>query len=59
MVRVRKALDVTTGNFVDFVGYNPPYLSASTVLGTRELVFPIPYTELQNNPNLEPNEGYQ
>jgi len=58
MVRIRKALDVTTGNFVDFIGYHPPYLPAGTALSARELVFPIPYTELQNNPNLEPNEDY-
>lgn len=56
MVRVRKALDVLKGNFVEYVGYTPPYLSIS--ISTRELLFPIPYSELQNNENLVQNSGY-
>lgn len=56
MVRVRKAFDVLSGNFVDYVGYTPPYLSTS--IGSRELLFPIPFSELQNNLNLVQNPGY-
>lgn len=55
MVRLRKAFDVTTGNFDDFVGHQFSY---EPVLSERELLFPIPTDELRNNENLVQNPGY-
>ncbi|SMG39278.1 RagB/SusD family nutrient uptake outer membrane protein [Arenibacter troitsensis] len=55
MVRLRKALNVTTGNFEDFVGHKFVY---GPTLTARELLFPIPTDELRNNENLVQNPGY-
>ena len=55
MVRLRKALNVTSGSFEDFVGHTFAY---GPTLTARELLFPIPTDELRNNENLVQNPGY-
>ena len=55
MVRLRKALNVTTGNFEDYVGHTFVY---GPTLGERELLFPIPTNEVRNNEDLTQNPGY-
>ncbi|AWW29705.1 RagB/SusD family nutrient uptake outer membrane protein [Echinicola strongylocentroti] len=55
MVRLRKAFNVTTGQFEDYVGHQFVY---GPVLKERELLFPIPTAEIRNNPNLVQNTGY-
>ncbi|SHJ03649.1 RagB/SusD family nutrient uptake outer membrane protein [Pseudozobellia thermophila] len=55
MVRLRKALNVSTGDFEDFVGHEFAY---GPTLTERELLFPIPTDELRNNVNLVQNPGY-
>lgn len=57
MVRWRKAYNPETNQLEDFVGHNFSYLP-NKALTARELLFPIPTAEMQNNPNLEQNEGY-
>jgi len=55
MARLRKAFNVTTGNFEDFVGHEFVY---GPILTERELLFPIPTDELRNNEKLIQNQGY-
>lgn len=55
MVRLRKAFNVTTGEFEDYVGHQFSYGPTVTA---RELLFPIPTAEVRNNPNLRQNPGY-
>jgi hypothetical protein len=55
MVRLRKAFNVTTKKFENYVGHKFSY---GPVVGERELLFPIPTTELRNNTNLVPTPGY-
>ncbi|MBC9915325.1 RagB/SusD family nutrient uptake outer membrane protein [Chitinophaga varians] len=55
MARLRKAFNLTTKGFDNYVGHKFSY---GPVLTERELVFPIPSTELRNNPNLVPTKGY-
>nr|WP_211212006.1 RagB/SusD family nutrient uptake outer membrane protein [Flexithrix dorotheae] len=55
MVRTRKVFNVTSGDFDDFVGHQFVY---GPTLSSRELLFPIPTSEVQNNPNLKQNPGY-
>nr|WP_295865713.1 RagB/SusD family nutrient uptake outer membrane protein [uncultured Chitinophaga sp.] len=55
MVRLRKAFNVTTKTFENYVGHKFPVGRALT---ERELLFPIPSVELRNNPNLVPTKGY-
>ncbi|QMU27550.1 RagB/SusD family nutrient uptake outer membrane protein [Adhaeribacter radiodurans] len=55
MVRLRKAFNVKTGNFDDYVGHQFSY---GPVLKDRELLFPIPTAEIRNNKNLVQNTGY-
>lgn len=55
MVRTRKAINVATGGFDDFVGHKFSY---GPVLTERELLFPIPTDEIRNNENLVQNQGY-
>ncbi|MEQ8679603.1 MAG: RagB/SusD family nutrient uptake outer membrane protein [Cyclobacteriaceae bacterium] len=57
MTRIRKGFDVTTGEFVDFVGYKPVYLN-DRAMTERELLFPIPTGEILNNTKLVQNDGY-
>jgi hypothetical protein len=55
MVRLRKAFNVTTGEFEEYVGHTFVY---GPTLSERELLFPIPDAELRNNENLTQNPGY-
>ncbi|MGO1242829.1 MAG: RagB/SusD family nutrient uptake outer membrane protein [Sphingobacterium sp.] len=55
MVRLRKAFNVKTNKFEDFVGHKFSY---GPVLTERELLFPIPTSEVRNNENLKQNIGY-
>jgi hypothetical protein len=55
MARLRKAFNVSTKGFDNYVGHKFSY---GPVLTQRELLFPIPSRELRNNTNLIPTEGY-
>lgn len=55
MVRLRKAFNVETKQFEDYVGHKFSY---GPVLKERELLFPIPTAEVRNNTNLIQNKGY-
>ncbi|MBS0030625.1 RagB/SusD family nutrient uptake outer membrane protein [Chitinophaga sp. 22321] len=55
MVRLRKAFNLATKGFDNYVGHQFSY---GPVLKERELLFPIPSRELRNNPNLVPTKGY-
>lgn len=55
MVRLRKAFNVKTAQFEDYVGHEFTY---GPVVTERELLFPIPTRETQNNNNLDQNFGY-
>ncbi|MBG47006.1 MAG: RagB/SusD family nutrient uptake outer membrane protein [Pseudozobellia sp.] len=57
MARWRKAYNPETNLLEDFVGHTFGYLP-NKALTERELLFPIPTGEMQNNPNLEQNPGY-
>lgn len=55
MARLRKAFNVTTKAFDNFVGHKFSY---GPVLKERELLFPIPTAEIRNNSKLKQNTGY-
>lgn len=55
MVRLRKAFNVNTREFENFVGHQFSY---GPVLKERELLFPIPTAEIRNNDKLVQNPGY-
>jgi hypothetical protein len=55
MARLRKAFNVTTKTFDNFVGHKFSY---GPVLKERELLFPIPTAEIRNNDKLKQNPGY-
>lgn len=55
MVRIRKGFNVSNGSFNDFVGHQFAY---GPTLTPRELLFPIPTSEMRNNKNLIQNDGY-
>ncbi|WP_449436171.1 RagB/SusD family nutrient uptake outer membrane protein [Pedobacter steynii] len=58
MVRLRKVFNETTKGFDNFVGHVNQ--SSDQPLQSKHLLFPIPRPEMQNNPNLTPqNPGYQ
>jgi hypothetical protein len=58
MVRLKKVYNEATNGFDDFVGHVLPDNGA--VLAEKHLLFPLPTAEMQNNPNLRPqNPGYQ
>ncbi|WP_432712091.1 RagB/SusD family nutrient uptake outer membrane protein [Pedobacter sp.] len=57
MVRLRKVYNETTNGFDNFVGHVNK--SSNQALQEKHLLFPIPRQEMQNNPNLKPqNPGY-
>ncbi|WP_423738065.1 RagB/SusD family nutrient uptake outer membrane protein [Chitinophaga caseinilytica] len=57
MVRLRKVYNETNKGFDDFVGH--VNLNSNQPLQARHLLFPLPRLEMQNNPNLKPqNPGY-
>jgi len=55
MVRTRKAFDYQNDMFNDYVGHT--FVTGET-LGERDLLFPIPTSEIRNNENLTQNIGY-
>ena len=55
MARLRKAFNVATRQFEDFVGHQFSY---GPTLKERELLFPIPTAEIRNNSKLTQNPGY-
>jgi len=55
MVRLRKAFNVTTKKFENYVGHKFSY---GPTLKDRELLFPIPTAEIRNNSKLKQNPGY-
>ncbi len=55
MTRLRKAFNVSTKKFENFVGHKFSY---GPVLKERELLFPIPTAEIRNNNKLKQNTGY-
>lgn len=57
MVRLRKGFTPVTGQFEDFVGH--VHVAQDEAFQEKHLFFPIPRIEIQNNPNLKPqNPGY-
>jgi len=59
MIRLRKVWNETNRNFDDFVGHRNLNISGGALLEEKHLLFPIPLAEMQNNPNLRPqNPGY-
>ncbi|HYJ37929.1 MAG TPA: RagB/SusD family nutrient uptake outer membrane protein [Chitinophagaceae bacterium] len=58
MVRTRKVFNSVTKVFDNFVGHKFPD-NANATLAQKHLLFPLPIAEMQNNPNLTPqNPGY-
>ena len=55
MVRLRKAYNITTGNFDNYVGHKFSY---GPILKERDLLFPIPTSAMQTNNKLVQNVGY-
>lgn len=55
MVRLRKAFNVSTRTFDDYVGHKFSY---GPTLKERELLFPIPTAEIRNDSKLKQNPGY-
>jgi hypothetical protein len=55
MARTRKVLDLKTGTFSNYVGHKFTY---GPELKERELLFPIPTSEMKNNKKLVQNAGY-
>lgn len=55
MLRTRKVRNVFSGEFQDFVGYTTPFGKTFT---EKQLLFPIPQREIDNNTNLEQNPGF-
>lgn len=59
MVRLRKVLNERTRGFDDFVGHLNLNVGSGVPLLEKHLFFPLPLQEMQNNPNLRPqNPGY-
>jgi hypothetical protein len=57
MIRLRKVYVEATNGFDNFVGHKFPDNNAT--LADKHLLFPLPTAEMQNNPNLTPqNPGY-
>jgi hypothetical protein len=55
MVRLRKAFNVSTKKFENYVGHKFSY---GPVVTERELLFPKPTAEIRNNSKLIQNKGY-
>lgn len=57
MVRLKKAYNESSNGFENFAGHKLP--ESGAVLAEKHLLFPLPTIEMQNNPNLRPqNTGY-
>ncbi len=52
MLRTRKALNPTTGNIVDMIGYTTPLHPEGHPFKDSDLLFPYPLREKRLNPNL-------
>ena len=52
MVRLKKAYNPLTNNFDEFEGYK--LTESGATLTKKHLLFPLPTLEMQNNPNLRP-----
>lgn len=55
MARTKKAYNLTTGNIEDLIGY---VFVSGAVYAEKDLVFPIPTSEMNSNKNLVQNPGY-
>ncbi len=55
MARTQKAYNFTTGNFDNLVGYT---FVSGAVYAAKDLLFPIPTSEMNSNKNLVQNTGY-
>lgn len=55
MARTRKVLNLKTGAFDDYVGHQFTY---GPILQEKDLLFPIPTSEINSNENLNQNLGY-
>jgi len=55
MVRLRKAYNLNTGKFDNFIGHQFTY---GPTLAKKDLLFPIPQSELRVDKNLTQNPGY-
>ncbi|MEN6454033.1 MAG: RagB/SusD family nutrient uptake outer membrane protein, partial [Prolixibacteraceae bacterium] len=55
MIRTRKALNVTTRNIVNLLGYNAPSHPEGHPFKEDDLLFPYPLREKRLNPNLVRN----
>jgi starch-binding outer membrane protein, SusD/RagB family len=51
----RNGMSYATGSFDNFVGHKFVY---GPTLSEKDLLFPIPAAEIQNNRNLIQNQGY-
>ena len=59
MVRLRKVFNETTKGFDNFVGHKNLNVGGGVALQEKHLLFPLGRQEMQNNPNLKPqNPGY-
>lgn len=59
MVRLKKVFNEKTRGFDDFVGHRNLNVSDGVALAEKHLLFPFGLQEMQNNPNLRPqNPGY-
>jgi hypothetical protein len=59
MVRLRKVFNETTRGFDDFVGHRNLNVGNGVALQAKHLLFPLGIQEMNNNPNLRPqNPGY-
>ena len=57
MIRTRKVYNELTNGFDNFVGHKFP--DSGSVLAEKNALLPLPTQEMQNNPNLRPNNpGY-
>ena len=57
MIRTRKVYNELTNGFDNFTGHKFP--DSGSTLADKNLLFPLPTQEMQNNPNLRPNNpGY-
>jgi len=52
MLRTRKALNVTTRNIIDLIGYNAPSYPEGHPFKEGDMLFPYPLREKRLNPNL-------
>jgi len=55
ILRTRVIRDDATGNYLPFLGYTTKWGKTYT---TTQLLFPLPFGEMQANPNLVQNSGY-